>query len=163
MCAWIRCSGGTSKKKINTDIGLLSFVNPSPSGYSPSNRTFTKGTYCKGLVRDNTYLSTPVTITQVSNKTITIRTTESGYGFDYVLPADVSGGDNLNYNVTVTGSFNLYCYFYTSNGSYISYADLGTITSGTVLIPSNAEYILFFCNPTVANSDVTLTINSLSV
>lgn len=162
-------SAGSS---LNKNIGLLTLTQPSDTNTAnTTKRTWTKSSKVTGIESQNYYYPSATTVTSVSDDTISVRNPSNiNYGFGYVLPDDVTGGSNLHLEFTrnITSCM-VWLASYQSDGTFIgssmllTASDPETTKSTNVAIPANAEYILLGFAPTVVNTDVTLTLNAISI
>lgn len=167
--AWIRCCGGGTTNEVNTDLGSLALANPSNTALSDVNRTWTKNTYCKGLTDNNVYVFNNVTIVARAGNSVTINSSAAGYGFAYVLPNNVVPNKTVTVNFTKSANTALGVANYGSDGLYLNttYLSPSTEAAGTYTktfsLPNNAEYGVLVYIPYSANTDVSLTLNTMTI
>lgn len=146
--------GGGGKNVLKTDGLTLGY--PSSTAYSnTTQRTFTVGTYVKGLTINN-YFNDRTTSVSVSENSVKFTTAAKAYGVSIPLTG-LTVGETYTVSATKTGG-NIGLSWYASDGTYIS-SKISSASNNycTDTVPNGAFYCVIVFNAQADNVEAVFT------
>lgn len=137
---------------------LSSYTEGSPSSTATgagTKRTFTVGTYVKGLSIGNNWASAGnvVDVTISQNGSVTINSFNSGYGMAFIVPT-LTIGSTYTFSVTKgTGGCRIGVMFYAEDGTFISGNNVANKNYYTFTVPADTVFSLLWVRPESSNTD----------